>query len=331
MWPSYVAVTTPWRRGSPTALTSVHPSVENQGFLNMPRGETQDFLSPYAVNHPVHRTPIEDLPLTGMRSVPAGWHADAFSLVERVWSEAHVPSPPSTEEPERAPSGYQPPPGLKNELFKTEMCRSFVATGGFCRYGPKCQFAHGMHELRPVRRHPRYKTKHCRNWINHGTCPYGARCRFIHAQSSRGSSPTNTARREDGDDSWNLHSAQRPEISQTFSSSPLNSTNPLFTPNVEVQTYSSAVPYSNISTPGSAFEPPSSAPAAVSAAYDPGTHGPLSNFTRELLAELPPARRLSAFSDIAGDSGHAPSVSGKDIFQLDADGSDVSLHVPSRG
>ena len=28
-----------------------------------------------------------------------------------------------------------------------------------CRYGGKCQFAHGSHELRPVQRHPKYKTE----------------------------------------------------------------------------------------------------------------------------------------------------------------------------
>ncbi|GFH05584.1 uncharacterized protein HaLaN_00070, partial [Haematococcus lacustris] len=30
---------------------------------------------------------------------------------------------------------------------------------GTCRYGHKCQFAHGAEELRPVPRHPKYKTE----------------------------------------------------------------------------------------------------------------------------------------------------------------------------
>eukprot|EP00475_Leptophrys_vorax_P011258 TRINITY_DN1777_c0_g1_i1.p1 TRINITY_DN1777_c0_g1~~TRINITY_DN1777_c0_g1_i1.p1 ORF type:complete len:582 (-),score=144.25 TRINITY_DN1777_c0_g1_i1:73-1818(-) len=34
------------------------------------------------------------------------------------------------------------------KLYKTELCRSFNRTG-YCRYGLKCQFAHGIHELRP--------------------------------------------------------------------------------------------------------------------------------------------------------------------------------------
>lgn len=74
-------------------------------------------------------------------------------------------------------------PRIKNDLYKTEICRSFAENGGYCKYGSKCQFAHGEAELRPVRRHPRYKTKLCRNFSATGSCPYDARCRFIHAPS----------------------------------------------------------------------------------------------------------------------------------------------------
>jgi hypothetical protein len=49
------------------------------------------------------------------------------------------------------------PPG---DLFKTEMCRSYEENG-WCRYGPKCQFAHGYEELRQPPRHPKYKTEIC--------------------------------------------------------------------------------------------------------------------------------------------------------------------------
>lgn len=67
----------------------------------------------------------------------------------------------------------------RQNLYKTELCRSFVDSG-FCRYGVKCQFAHGSHEIRPVLRHPKYKTETCKNFALTGQCPYGARCRFIH-------------------------------------------------------------------------------------------------------------------------------------------------------
>jgi len=66
-------------------------------------------------------------------------------------------------------------------LYKTELCRSFEETGT-CRYGMKCQFAHGRAELRHVSRHPKYKTEVCKTFHTIGTCPYGKRCRFIHIE-----------------------------------------------------------------------------------------------------------------------------------------------------
>jgi Zinc finger C-x8-C-x5-C-x3-H type (and similar) len=39
-------------------------------------------------------------------------------------------------------------------LYKTELCRSWEEKGT-CRYGPKCQFAHGEDEVRKVSRHPK--------------------------------------------------------------------------------------------------------------------------------------------------------------------------------
>jgi hypothetical protein len=69
-------------------------------------------------------------------------------------------------------------------LYKTELCRSFEETGN-CRYGTKCQFAHGIIDLRPVMRHPKYKTEVCKTFHTIGTCPYGKRCRFIHVPPSQ--------------------------------------------------------------------------------------------------------------------------------------------------
>lgn len=73
----------------------------------------------------------------------------------------------------------------QQNLYKTELCRSFMETNT-CRYGVKCQFAHGRHELRPVMRHPKYKTEICKTFHTLGTCPYGTRCRFIHTRPKDG-------------------------------------------------------------------------------------------------------------------------------------------------
>lgn len=70
----------------------------------------------------------------------------------------------------------------KITLYKTEMCRTLQETG-HCRYSAKCQFAHSPSELRPVPRHPRYKTELCATyWERTGDCPYGRRCCFIHTE-----------------------------------------------------------------------------------------------------------------------------------------------------
>jgi hypothetical protein len=41
---------------------------------------------------------------------------------------------------------------LKTDLYKTELCRKWIETGK-CKYGKKCQYAHGHNELRNVVRH----------------------------------------------------------------------------------------------------------------------------------------------------------------------------------
>jgi len=67
----------------------------------------------------------------------------------------------------------------KQYLYKTEFCRSWMESKT-CKYGDKCQFAHGLNELRHINRHPKYKTEICKAFHEGGTCPYGTRCRFVH-------------------------------------------------------------------------------------------------------------------------------------------------------
>jgi len=69
------------------------------------------------------------------------------------------------------------------DKFKTEMCRNFSQTG-ICRYGDKCQFAHGLQDLRARRLPLQYKTRICRTYSQSGHCPYGNKCRFIHGNEN---------------------------------------------------------------------------------------------------------------------------------------------------
>lgn len=58
-----------------------------------------------------------------------------------------------------------------------------------CCFPAKCQFAHGLGELRHVVRHPKYKTTKCKSYWGSGHCPYGSRCRFIHEEVEGYSTP----------------------------------------------------------------------------------------------------------------------------------------------
>lgn len=73
-------------------------------------------------------------------------------------------------------------------FFKTRLCQGFSA--GFCPYGDRCTFAHGVAELRPPPANwqgttaapplPPNATKVCRMFQSHGACTYGERCTFRH-------------------------------------------------------------------------------------------------------------------------------------------------------
>lgn len=73
---------------------------------------------------------------------------------------------------------------VNTSRYKTELCRPFEEFGE-CKYGEKCQFAHGMAELRSLARHPKYKTELCRTFHTSGYCPYGMRCHFVHGEETR--------------------------------------------------------------------------------------------------------------------------------------------------
>ncbi|CCK68179.1 putative mRNA-binding protein CTH1 KNAG_0A05120 [Huiozyma naganishii CBS 8797] len=80
------------------------------------------------------------------------------------------------------PQQQQQQQQVNKQLYKTELCESFT-TKGFCKYGNKCQFAHGLHELNFKTFTNNFRTKPCNNWQKLGYCPYGKRCRFKHGDN----------------------------------------------------------------------------------------------------------------------------------------------------
>ena len=66
--------------------------------------------------------------------------------------------------------------------YKTELCKNWAETG-HCRYGKKCQFAHGnVDQSNKEPQNARYKSKLCKQFYEKNHCPYGNRCLFRHEQ-----------------------------------------------------------------------------------------------------------------------------------------------------
>ncbi|XP_064181789.1 cysteine three histidine 1 [Anguilla rostrata] len=97
----------------------------------------------------------------------SGW--GALSLAEALLPL--VESPPSTPPPQS--------PWMCYARYKTELCSRYTELGS-CKYAERCQFAHGLRDLRVPSRHPKYKTEPCRAFHAGGYCAYGARCLFVH-------------------------------------------------------------------------------------------------------------------------------------------------------
>lgn len=68
----------------------------------------------------------------------------------------------------------------QHQKIKTTLCLNYEEDG-VCSYGSKCQFAHGIKELRSKAYHLNlYKSKPCRSFFSNGFCPYGLICKFSH-------------------------------------------------------------------------------------------------------------------------------------------------------
>ncbi|KIY69693.1 hypothetical protein CYLTODRAFT_393387 [Cylindrobasidium torrendii FP15055 ss-10] len=119
-----------------------------------------------------------------MMMYPGGYYGQDYARDARIAPQYTGGYPMPMEATPTGSSSGQNGPSANNRklgLYKTELCRSWEEKGT-CRYGTKCQFAHGEDELRRVQRHPKYKTEICRTFWVSGSCPYGKRCCFIHTE-----------------------------------------------------------------------------------------------------------------------------------------------------
>lgn len=162
---------------------------------------------------------------------------------------------------------------VNSSRYKTELCRPFEENGT-CKYGDKCQFAHGMHELRSLSRHPKYKTELCRTFHTIGFCPYGPRCHFIHNAEERCGPPPLSA----------FNKIERPRLQHSFSfagfpsfsgsqDSPTSVTPPPMFSTGELTEWQSN-PFTYSSQELASLFGPSMGPPPVSEPHGPAPHSP---------------------------------------------------------
>lgn len=169
--------------------------------------------SPSAQVRSIGRQSVARPPLQASLSLPLEpfHHADLSGAGDTVFLPTRLPAPKLVER--RQSHSFAEPHTLNQGVgrdvqgtakqastaaparYKTELCRPYEENGT-CRYGSKCQFAHGMAELRSVVRHPKYKTDLCKTFHTTGLCPYGPRCHFIHNDDERRSSESSDQMRQ---------------------------------------------------------------------------------------------------------------------------------------
>uniref|UniRef100_A0AAQ4PEA6 mRNA decay activator protein ZFP36 n=1 Tax=Gasterosteus aculeatus aculeatus TaxID=481459 RepID=A0AAQ4PEA6_GASAC len=115
----------------------------------------------------LHQRSLSMVETSSTAAASLGWPATDLTLSQSDISPAALNSSSSSTS------------SVSSSRYKTELCRSF-SESGLCKYGGKCQFAHGLDELRDQNRHPKYKTEPCRTFHTIGFCPYGIRCHFVH-------------------------------------------------------------------------------------------------------------------------------------------------------
>jgi len=116
-------------------------------------------------------------PSSGLSSKSHSFSAKSFDLEEReqaLWNV--IRSLEDGFDPAVSPRSGPSPNNKNIRRYKTELCENYRREGR-CRYFDRCQFAHGLDDLRPRRRHPKHQTEICRTFQRTGgNCPYHLRC-----------------------------------------------------------------------------------------------------------------------------------------------------------
>lgn len=101
--------------------------------------------------------------------------------VNSTFTPSNASSGYTSEESTQASTSAQREQKVDATLYKSEMCKNWIETN-HCRYGSKCQFAHGNAELAIFAQASKrgQRTKNCRVFYKEKQCMYGSRCMFRH-------------------------------------------------------------------------------------------------------------------------------------------------------
>ncbi|XP_077214286.1 uncharacterized protein LOC143849122 [Tasmannia lanceolata] len=128
-----------------------------------PLSSIENIETPPSRSPPVYRTPLNRTPVKVTE--------EEVLVMDEI--------PVNTLNGNRTRSSSDSGSSSANSLYKTEICRAWEDLGS-CRYGSKCQFAHGKEELRPCVRLPKQKPEICVSFAMTGACIYGPKCRYVH-------------------------------------------------------------------------------------------------------------------------------------------------------
>lgn len=114
--------------------------------------------------------------VTGKEFIPSSEFNQFPLTMSTTYTPFSTTSSNSSEEQDQQSNGK-----VSADKYKTEMCKNWTVSEE-CRYGRKCQYAHGKEEL-AIFRSPcddKLRTKNCRTFYATKQCMYGSRCMFRH-------------------------------------------------------------------------------------------------------------------------------------------------------
>mmetsp|Transcript_10842 Transcript_10842/g.17993 ORF Transcript_10842/g.17993 Transcript_10842/m.17993 type:complete len:819 (-) Transcript_10842:930-3386(-) len=191
-----------------TSLTWSTPEPQTQPLLSLGTGAQLVNIGQANLNQPY---PLTQVPSPqAVRSIDPSIAMPGFTSTQRV-PKSNSSSPTShsdksaqDETGTRVDGGSVLPQNLRGDPFrsakvKTEMCRDYNKPGG-CRFGDKCNYAHGEHQLKNQKLMDLaaaglvdtevYRTHVCVPWVATGACPFDQRCARLHDPRVNGTVPS---------------------------------------------------------------------------------------------------------------------------------------------